>query len=111
MQSLPVAQTPPKQPSEQQSWALLHATPSARQASRHSMTPACPVTGSHRPLQQSAATLHAFAGAPHESGPPPEPAPPSALPPRVLPTHTLFVHVPEQQSKPFTQGAASVLHA
>jgi hypothetical protein len=43
--------TPPKQPSEQQSCAVAHATPSARHASRHWMTPACPVTGSQRPLQ------------------------------------------------------------
>jgi hypothetical protein len=33
-------QIPPKHPSEQQSWAVAQATPSARHASRHWMTPA-----------------------------------------------------------------------
>jgi hypothetical protein len=41
----PPPQRPLKQPSEQQSSAWVHATPSAKQAFVHCTTPACPVTG------------------------------------------------------------------
>jgi hypothetical protein len=46
-------QTPPLQPSEQQSSALAQATPLATQMFVHCLTPDMPVTGSQRPLQQS----------------------------------------------------------
>ena len=46
-------QTPPLHPSEQQSSALVQATPSATQMLVHCRTPDMPVTGSQRPLQQS----------------------------------------------------------
>jgi hypothetical protein len=46
-------QTPPLQPSEQQSSALVQATPLAVQMFVHWVTPDMPVTGSQRPLQQS----------------------------------------------------------
>ena len=48
-----VPQTPPLQPSEQQSRAFVQATPSATQMLVHCLTPDIPVTGSQRPLQQS----------------------------------------------------------
>jgi hypothetical protein len=46
-------QTPPLQPSEQQSSAFVQAMPSAVQMFVHWVTPDMPVTGSQRPLQQS----------------------------------------------------------
>jgi len=46
-------QTPPLQPSEQQSSAVVQATPLATQRLVHCRTPDTPVTGSQRPLQQS----------------------------------------------------------
>src|SRR5579871_55038 len=46
-------QTPPLQPSEQQSSAFVQATPSATQMFVHCLRPDMPVTGSQRPLQQS----------------------------------------------------------
>ena len=46
-------QTPPLQPSEQQSSAVVQATPLAVQRFVHWVTPDMPVTGSQRPLQQS----------------------------------------------------------
>jgi hypothetical protein len=46
-------QTPPLQPSEQQSSARVQATPLAVQMFVHWVTPDMPVTGSQRPLQQS----------------------------------------------------------
>jgi len=46
-------QTPPLQPSEQQSSAFVQATPLAVQMLVHCVTPDMPVTGSQRPLQQS----------------------------------------------------------
>jgi len=59
----PPPQRPPKQPSEQQSSAFVHATPSAKQAFVHRMTPACPVTGSQRPLQHCAFSVQSVAAA------------------------------------------------
>jgi len=58
----PPPQRPPKQPSEQQSSAFVQATPSAKQAFAHWTTPACPVTGSQRPLQHWPFAVHAVAG-------------------------------------------------
>ncbi len=107
-QSLSV-QIPPKHPREQQSWAVAQATPFARHASLHWMTPASPVTGSQRPLQQSGPIVQAAAGALQL---PPPPAPSVAgPPPRTLPTQTPLVHVPEQQSKPVAHAPAAPLHA
>jgi hypothetical protein len=86
----PPPQRPPKQPSVQQSSAWLHATPSAKQALVHCLTPACPVTGSQRPLQHCAWSVQSTAGpwhvpfvglpplAPPCPRAPPRPAPPSA---------------------------------
>jgi hypothetical protein len=59
----PPPQRPLKQPSEQQSSAWVHATPSAKQAFVHCTTPACPVTGSHRPLQHCALLVQSVAAA------------------------------------------------
>lgn len=50
-------QTPPLQLSSQQSSALAHAVPGARQKGRH-LTRPVPVSGSQRPLQQSDAAVH-----------------------------------------------------
>jgi hypothetical protein len=100
-------QTPPKHPSEQQSCAVVHATPFARHASRQVTTPAWPVTGSHRPLQHCGLDVQLVVGARHE--PPPPPA--SLLGPATLPTQALPVHVPEQQSKPRAHAPPATLHA
>jgi hypothetical protein len=54
----PPPHSPLKQPSEQQSSALAQATPSAAHAFVHCRTPAMPVTGSQRPVQQSALAAH-----------------------------------------------------
>jgi hypothetical protein len=97
-------QTPPKHPTEQQSCADAHATPSARHASLHWMTPAWPVTGSQSPLQHWGLCVHAAAGARHAPAPPP-------VPPGELPMHCPLVHVPEQQSKPSAQGPPLGLQA
>ena len=74
--------TPPKHPSEQQSWAVVQATPLARHASLHWMTPAWPVTGSHNPLQHCGLVMQLAVGARHM---PPEasgaPVVPVAAPP------------------------------
>ena len=59
----PPPQRPPKQPSEQQSSAVVQATPSAKQAFVHCTTPACPVTGSQRPLQHCAFSVQSVAAA------------------------------------------------
>jgi len=76
-------QTPLVQPSEQQSSAVVQATPSATQRFVHCRTPDRPVTGSQRPLQQSpsaaqvapeAAHCPAAAGAPPVPTAPPAPA-------------------------------------
>jgi hypothetical protein len=97
--------TPPKQPSEQQSWAAAQGTPFARHASLHSMTPAWPVTGSQRPLQHWGLIVQLALGARQvPPGPPESPA-------KVPPTHTPPVHVPEQQSKPLAQAAIAGAHA
>jgi hypothetical protein len=103
-----VEQTPPKQPSEQQSCAFAHATPFARHASRHWMTPAWPVTGSQRPLQQSVPVLHDCVGPRQAALAVP---PPSPLLPNALPTHALALPVPEQQSKPLMHAPPAALHA
>jgi len=58
----PPPQRPPKQPSEQQSSAFVHATPSAKQAFVQRTTPAIPVTGSQRPLQHCAFAVQSVAG-------------------------------------------------
>jgi hypothetical protein len=58
----PPPQRPLKQPSEQQSSAFVHATPSAKQAFVHWTTPAIPVTGSQRPLQHCAFAVQSVAG-------------------------------------------------
>ena len=58
----PPPQRPLKQPSEQQSSAFVQATPSAKQAFVHWMTPDMPVTGSQRPLQHCAFAGHSVAG-------------------------------------------------
>src|SRR5262245_11210260 len=70
----PPPQRPLKQPSEQQSSAFVHATPSAKQAFVHWMTPDMPVTGSQRPLQHCALLVQSVAGPWH--APPPGPTPP-----------------------------------
>src|SRR5215470_18379594 len=68
-------QTPPLQASVQQSRALLQATPSARQASRHFTMPV-PDSGSQRPLQQLLlAALHSVPGASQLAAPPLPPDP------------------------------------
>jgi hypothetical protein len=59
----PPPQRPPKQPSEQQSSAFVHATPSAKHAFVHCTTPAWPVTGSQRPLQHCAFSVQLVAAA------------------------------------------------
>lgn len=60
---------PPWQPSVQQSSAFVHAAPSALQKLVHCVTPACPCTGSQRPLQQlSFLGSQACAGAVHVPG-------------------------------------------
>ena len=100
---------PPLQASVQQSCASTHATPSARHASRHWMTPAMPVTGSQSPLQHWLPVVHAVVGPMHATA---LPAPPSPPPPTsVLPTHLPPLQVPEQQSKPFAQTASAMLQA
>ena len=58
----PPPQRPPKQPSEQQSSAFVHATPSAKQALVQRTTPAMPVTGSQRPLQHCVFSVQSVAG-------------------------------------------------
>lgn len=63
----PPPQTPLKQPRLQQSSAFVHATPSARQTSRH-FTSAVPLTGSQRPLQHADALLQSVPGAAHWPG-------------------------------------------
>src|SRR5262249_62013745 len=76
---MPPPQTPPLQPSEQQSSALLHATPLAKQKSRHLTCPV-PDSGSQRPLQQVLLVgLQAVPGA-SQDGDPAEPALPEAPP-------------------------------
>ncbi len=102
-------QTPPKHPREQQSCAVAQATPSARHASRHWMTPACPVTGSHSPLQQSGPVVQVAAGAPQL--PPALASPPAGAPPSTAPMHALLAHVPEQQSKPAAHEPPAPLQA
>src|SRR6185437_14408520 len=75
-------QTPPWQPSEQQSSAVAQATPLATQRFVHCLTPDIPVTGSQRPLQQSPLATQAVpeeahcpaAGAPAAPLAPPVPA-------------------------------------
>ena len=59
----PPPHRPPKQPSEQQSSAFVHATPSAKHALVHWMTPAWPVTGSQRPLQHRVFSVQSVAAA------------------------------------------------
>jgi hypothetical protein len=103
------AQTPPKHPSEQQSCAVAQATPSARHASRHWMTPASAVTGSQRPLQQSGPIVQLASGAPQVPAPV-APSPPGP-PVRALPTHPPPLQVPEQQSKPVAHAPSAGLHA
>lgn len=93
------AHTPPKHPSEQQSCAREQATPSALHASVHWMTPACPVTGWHRPLQQDALDVHAACGTRHAPPAAPVPGPAGGA------THLPPLHVPAQHSKPFAHVA------
>jgi hypothetical protein len=82
----PPPQRPPKHPSEQQSSAFVQATPSAKQAFVHCRTPACPVTGSHRPLQHCAFSVQLLAVA---SQAPPMPPPAPITPPcPAVPTMT-----------------------
>ena len=110
------AQTPPKQPSEQQSCAVAHATPFARQASRHWTTPAWPVTGSQRPLQHEGLVVQLALGArqapPDVVVPPSLPAPPAPPLPLTKPPlwHVAAVHVPEQQSNPCEHAAPADAH-
>src|SRR5262245_31536067 len=76
----PPPQRPLKQPSEQQSSAFVHATPSAKQTFVHWTTPDIPVTGSQRPLQHCAFSVQSVAGAwqtPFPLGTPFPPAPPA----------------------------------
>jgi hypothetical protein len=72
----PPPQRPLKQPSEQQSSAFVQATPSAKQAFVHWMTPDMPVTGSQRPLQHCALPVQFVAGPWHAPPPGPTPTPP-----------------------------------
>ena len=55
----PPPQRPLKQPSEQQSSAIVQAMPSATQRLAHWVTPDIPVTGSQRALQHSAFIVQA----------------------------------------------------
>lgn len=87
----PPPHLPPKQPSEQQSTALVHACPSRRQKLVHSRTPAWPVTGSQRPLQHPLAVVHAV--------PAPVHAPNS--------THTPSTHASEQHWSGFVHVCPS----
>src|SRR6185436_13554681 len=73
----PPPQRPLKQPSEQQSSDFVQATPSAKQAFVHWMTPDMPVTGSQRPLQHCALLVQSVAGPWHAPPPAPRSAPPS----------------------------------
>jgi hypothetical protein len=98
-------QTPPKHPSEQQSCAVAQGTASARHASRHWMTPAWPVTGSHSPLQHWGLCMQLALGARHD--PPLAPFPGVA---DMLPTQLPPLHVPEQQSNPWVQALAEAPH-
>ena len=59
----PPPHRPLKQPSEQQSSAFVHATPSAKQAFVHCTTPAWPVTGAQRALQHCAFSVQSVPGA------------------------------------------------
>jgi hypothetical protein len=87
--SLSILQSPPpqrplKQPSEQQSSAVVQATPSATQRLAHWVTPDIPVTGSQRALQHSAFIVQAAPDAwqlPDVVAPPPCPPPAWAPPP------------------------------
>jgi hypothetical protein len=93
----PPPQRPLKQPSEQQSSAFVHATPSAKHAFVHCTTPDMPVTGSQRPLQHCALLVQSVAGPwqapppgatpvpPVADAPPPPPAPRPAPPPAPIP--------------------------
>jgi hypothetical protein len=78
----PPPQRPLKQPSEQQSSAFVQATPSAKHAFVHWMTPDMPVTGSQRPLQHWLAAVQSVPG-PWQMppGPTPPPAPVTPEPP------------------------------
>jgi hypothetical protein len=98
------AHTPPKHPSEQQSCAVTQATPSARHASRHWMTPAMPVIGSQRPLQQSGPIVQLPVVPVHAR--PDELGPPSAEVTAAA-AHLPPLQVPEQQSKPTEQVVLS----
>jgi hypothetical protein len=77
-------QTPPLQPSEQQSSAFAQATPSATQRFVHCRTPDMPVTGSQRPLQQSPSAAQVVPEAVHCPTVAAPPAP--TLPPAPVPT-------------------------
>ncbi len=57
-------QTPPLQPTEQQSWATAHDSPSRLQKSLHCRMPR-PGAGSHEPLQHSARVVHVAPGSAH----------------------------------------------
>ena len=93
----PPPQTPPKHPREQQSRAVWHATPSARQTLAHASTPLMPVTGSQRLLQQSALAAHVAPAA-------------WQLPPAGA-THRPPLHRPEQQAPPCVQASPCSTHA
>jgi hypothetical protein len=80
----PPPQRPLKQPSEQQSSAVAQATPSAKQAFVHWMTPDMPVTGSQRPLQHCALLVQSVAG-PWQAPPPGPTPPPVPVPPNTPP--------------------------
>jgi hypothetical protein len=90
----PPPQMPLKHPSEQQSWALVHATPSAEQNGRQMRF--VPVGGgSHLPLQQVALCVHVAPEAWHIPGVK-----------QICPMQN-----PEQQSSPRTQAARLGRHA
>jgi hypothetical protein len=63
---------------EQQSKAFVHATPSAKQAPRHALV-GIPVTGSQRPVRQSAGAVQVAPGG----------MPPGFMLPQFAPVHVL----------------------
>jgi hypothetical protein len=100
-----VPQTPPLQPSEQQSSALVQATPSATQRFVHCRTPDMPVTGSQRPLQQSPSAAQVAPEVAHwpavAVAPPAPTAPPVPVRTTAPPWPPLAVGPPSTPARPF----------
>jgi hypothetical protein len=106
----PPPQRPLKQPSEQQSSDFVQATPSAKQAFVHWMTPDMPVTGSQRPLQHCVLLVQSVAG-PWHAPPPTTPVPPLPVPaPLAPPVATPPVPRPALPPAPVPGAALPPLH-